>query len=773
MKQFNTLFDKLKALISDNTPAIAVCGISGLGKTYLIRSVCRELNVAAWIDYDFALNSSSFKENLRYGLIKAISCFDIENLVVSKYLNIEEEICFYISIIEKENQLILSFENIEDAKDTDIAFITKLLEMNGNFYNFCIIIEEDTDAKVNNNFSKLASCAIFKTINIERYLEADIKNFICNRTKCLEIEVADNDLKHICETAQGSLSVTNMIINDLLSRNYAEICDRKLIIRKLPDNFLIDGVKQYVLNRFESLNGEYKSLLAKTSCIGMTFDIDDTYTIFSIARTYDILQTIQDVSHLILRIEDNEFKFESKEAYSFIHRNISDYCDRTAVIKMCADYYRFTLNERLKSTDYKKYLRNLTLAKELYSAINNIPSTLACYENLIGNKINLGLYREARELCNEYSNLCKDERLNYFNKVQILLCLIETEEYAEAIAVINELKKMSGRLCDYLDYYSALAYYGISDGKRALNILLKNIECPDIKTNALLYAKELRLISSIYDFYDDWENQLYYFNLAIKTCIDNKLEHEYYSLLRQSGMVYIPEIALKHYEESENYFSENGEIKELAKVRHNIATDSMYMLDFGKSRIKCLDSISGFKSIGSQCVANSLNQMGILLCVVDKNYEEAKKYFIHSEKLNDDKFMKCTAYLNASTASSCLCEEEEYKKYMNLAKQLNNGEMPIITATEKICELLYCFRTGNAKSCESIIGECLEIKKYLEYRHILVIKHVAKSLFLNKQYYFFEKDNIITNFINSQCEDYIEKCLEDNCYWATTRFWEN
>ena len=66
MKQFNTLFDKLKILISDNTPAIAVCGISGLGKTHLIRSVCREVNGAAWLDYDFALNSSSFKENLRY-----------------------------------------------------------------------------------------------------------------------------------------------------------------------------------------------------------------------------------------------------------------------------------------------------------------------------------------------------------------------------------------------------------------------------------------------------------------------------------------------------------------------------------------------------------------------------------------------------------------------------------------------------------------------------------------------------------------------------------
>lgn len=773
MKQFNTLFDKLKALISDNTPAIAVCGISGLGKTHLIRSVCRELKVTAWIDYDFALNNNSFKENLRYGLIKAVSCFNAGNQMVSKDLTIEEEICFYISIIWKENQLILSFENIEDAKDTDIKFITKLLELNDDFFNICIIIEEDTDVKVNNNFSKLTGSTIFKTLKIERYLENDIKNFICKRTKCSEIEVADNDFKHICETAQGSLSITNMIINDLLSRNYAEICDRKLIIRKLPNNFLIDGVKQYVLNRFESLNGEYKALLAKTSCIGMTFDVDDTYSIFSIARTYDVLQTIQDVSHLILRIEDNEFKFESKEAYSFIHRNIGEYCDRTAVITMCADYYRFTLTEHLKTTNYKKYLRNLTLTKELYSAINNIPATLACYENLIGNKINSGLYREAKDLCNEYSNLCKDERLNYFNKVQLLLCLIETEEYAEAIAAINELKKLSGSSCDYLNYFSALAYYGISDGEKALNILLQDIKCLDIKTNALLYAKELRLISSIYDFYDDWENQLYYFNLAINTCIDNKLEYEYYSLLRQSGMVYTPDIALKHYEESENYFLEHCEIKELAKVRHNIATDSMYMLDFDKSRIKCQDSISGFKSIGSQCVANSLNQMGILLCVIDKNYKEAKKYFIRSEKLNDDKFMKCTAYINAATASSCLGEEEEYKKYMNLAKQLNNGEMPIITATEKICELLYYLRTGNAKSCENIISECLEIKKYLEYRHILVIKHVTNSLSPNEQDYFWGKDNIITNFINSQCEGYIEKCLEDNCYWATTRFWEN
>lgn len=773
MKQFEKYFENLKSLIANNTPAIVVCGIKGLGKTNLIRSVCGSISDAVWIDYDFSLFKDAFKENFRYGLSRAAIHANIKIDSLDIKSSIEDEIFFIISCLTKDKKLILSFENIEDANVQDIVFIDRLIELNKSFYSACIIIEEDSDLDKKNNFSDLASKTIFTHIKIDRYSESDIMQYLCNCTNCSEISAYDIDLRHIFETAQGSLSVTNLILNDLLGKKYAEISDGILIIHELPKDYIINGVKEHVLNRFEKLNDEYKSLLAKTSCMGMTFDGNDAYNIFSIVRTYDILQTIQDASHLILRIEENEFKFESIEVHGFIHRNIGNYCNKSAVIKACAEYYADTLTEHLKKSDYKKYFRNLMLTKELFAALGDSLKLLACYRLLIGCKIDSGSFYEAIALCREYISICKDDNLNYISNLQLLYCFIETGKNSDAIMLADGLKSKSALFPANLEYYSAMAYYGISDGKTALKILLANIDCINKEEEALLYAQELRLISSIYDFYDDWENQLHYFNLAVKACMDFKLEREYYSLLRQSGMVYAPEIAFKHYEVCEKYFLSHNDIKELAKLRHNMATDSMYLCDFGQSHKRCLESIDNFKSIGCQGISNALNQKGILLCIEDKNYKDATVCFLDSAKLNDDKFMKCTAYINAATAYRRLGDFENYGTYLKMSKELNGNAMPVITVSEKICELLFAFQINDKKNCEALINDFSNIENYLENRHKYVLKMVAENFRLSVNYEFIKKENIVTNYINSLCGDYINKCMEEKCFWATTRFWEN
>lgn len=589
----------------------------------------------------------------------------------------------------------------------------------------------------------------------------------------MSVKAEIKDKNRIFDTAQGSLSIVNIIINELRCKNLAAKSDNVFIINKLPDNFLVDGVQNYILNRFESLECEYKTLLAKTSCIGMTFNVNDANKIFNFVRAYDIFLNIQDASHLILQIEESEFKFESKEVHSFISKNVSGYCDKADVIKTCAEYYSSSLTEELKIKNHKKYCRNLIILKELYSAINDIASMLACYRLLISNYIDSRCFSDVKELCREYESYCNDDNLNYYNKIQLLESLIELEEFPEAQNLISELKKYAASFPPYLEYYSALAYYGVSDGRTALDILLKNINEINRCQDALLYAKELRLIASVYDFYDDWENQLKYFNMALNMCKTHNFEREYYSLLRQSGMVYAADIAMRFCNASESYFKEHGDIKELAKVRHNIATDAMYTLQLDIAQTKCTESFENFKSISSQGVSNALNQKGILKCIVNKNYEGSIVDFLESARLSDDKFMKCTAYLNASTAYRRLGDIENFKKYLQKANDLNQNSMPVITVTQKICELLYYFQLQDKEHCIKLVLSLPELDQYIEYRHRLVIDKVIEELSLNIQYACSNGITVKTNFINSQCTEYIEKCLEEKCYWSTTRFWEN
>lgn len=772
MKQFEAQANKLRDLINVSTPAIAVCGISGLGKTQMIRSVCREFLHTVWIDYDFSLYKN-FKDNFWYSLIDKAKQKNLEIPTRESCLNREDEIFYLISNIAKESEVIFSFENIEDATSTDLAFIVRLLEGNGCFYSVCIIIEEDIDAREKSNYSKIAGRVLFEPIQIERYSKEDILQYVCEKTSSSAINADIADINRIYETAQGSLSIVNIIINELRCKNLAKKIEDTFVISKLPDDFLVEGIKNYIINRFESLEEEYKTLLVKTSCIGMTFNVNDANKIFSFARAYDIFQNIQDASHLILQIEESEFKFESKEVHSFISKNVGVYCDKATVIKACAEYYSSSLTEKLKSENYKKYCRNLMISKELYAAINDISSMLACYRLLINNKIDSRSFSDVKELCHEYESFCSDDNLNYYNRLQLLESLIELEEFSKAQDLIAELKKESVSFPANLEYYSAIAYYGVSDGITALDVLLKNINIIDRNSDALLYAKELRLISSVYDFYDDWENQLKYFNMALSICKEHNFEREYYSLLRQSGMVYVADIAMKLCAASEDYFKKCGDIKELAKVRHNIATDAMYTLKLDIAKTKCLESIENFKSISSQGVSNGLNQEGILICLINKRYDEAIFKFLESARLNNDKFMKCTAYLNASTAYRRLDNIENYEKYLKMSKDLNNSLMPVITVTEKICELLYFFQLQDKEECTKLINSFAEVDQYVEYRHKLVIKKVIEELSLNSDYTFSDKQVVMTNFINSQCTEYIEKCLKEKCYWATTRFWEN
>lgn len=763
--------DKYKTLLTnyirENNRQICIRGISGVGKSEVIKATCKELKNSIWINYNFSIFESSFKEilagKIKFELLsKGIDC-QIENLSITE------------SIFRMINSIninwILSFEDIIEAKECDISFICELLRITKLLSNLFIVIEEDIDCSNSNNYKKIKECAILKTISVNQYTIEEITEYICEQYNCVKLEVSESDLKHIYVLSEGTLSITNVIINELEQLGHIVKNENTLRITPLPSDFLINGVEPYILKRFEKLKNEYKIILAKSSCIGFWFNCEDMFGIFSIAKIYNILKNIQIASHLITEFETTQFCFESREAHRAIKEIVDKYINKAEVIKNIAEYYKHSLTEELKITNYAKYMTNLSLSKELYEVINDIPNILECYHLMIGNKMETKLFLEAHMLCLEYERICNNDTMKYINKIQKLNCLIGIEDYLNGEKLSKDLQQNNSNLQPYFQYCLALCTYGKSEGMTALEILKKLIKKIKKSKDSLLYAKTLRLMSSIYDFYNEWENQLHYFSEAIKTCKKYGLEYEYYSMLRQSGMVYPYSIAMSMYNSAEKYFSRENDIKELAKVAHNIATDSMYMMNIELAYEKCNQSIHRFKAIGNNNISIPLNLMGILICINEGKYLESIDYFNNCAILHDDKWTKCVGYLNASTAYRKLGKIQKSLELINKVKAINNNTMPIITVSVKLCELLYYHENKQFEECRKTVAEIL--KYNLEYRHKYIIIRVLNSIRMEFPGLEASNSKIKTNYINSTCTEYLDRCLSINCYWATTRFWEN
>ncbi|MCH5172518.1 MAG: tetratricopeptide repeat protein [Erysipelotrichales bacterium] len=771
MKKTEFYQNELLSLIKSGSKRIIVNGLSGLGKTNVIRNVCRSLENCVWIDYDFSLYATSFEETMIYKLKTHRNIINFFSKSIDSHFNNIDYVFEIIQTLnEKKISIVFSFENIINASEYAISFINRLANLDEFYPLLCIIIEEDTDVYTD-KIIKLKENIVFNSISVSPFQSIELKDYICEITNCSVLRVSEIDWDHIFKSSQGTLTIMNVIINELTNLNFVNITNGIITIRDLPKKFLINGIKPFVLKRFNKLPINYQEFLKKSSCIGYSFYESDANSIFSNSIGARILQNIQDSSNLIYELENNFYQFESQEVYKTIH-NLMDADYKNEIIKTCADYFFSTLNSTLKIVNPMKYMYNLSLSKELYQSINDVHKLKLCIRLLIGCKIELRLLREANDLCILYDDICTDEQEKIINNIMLLECCICLENFEYAQKIVSKIKIDNTYLKIKNYYLLALCYYGTSNGKMALNILHKCEKIMKVEYSPLLYAKIMRLLSSVYDFYSDWEKQLLYFNKSVEICKKHKLQDEFYSILRQSGMIYPYKIAMIKYKSAERYFLKQQNKLEIAKVKHNIAMDSLYMNHFSIAKSKCEESIEYFRLIGSYSISNPLNLKGILMVMNDMNLDGAIECFVKSAKLNPDKFMKCTCYLNASTAYRLKGDIVNFNNYLKKSQELNKGTMPIITIAEWISLLLFYFESNYKKDCNIILTKLDTHSEYLEYRHVYFINCIKKMLNIP-----YESDQITrknkTNFINNTCTNYLNKCFELKCYWATSRFWEN
>ena len=177
MNKFNEYKQQLQNLISTGKRNIVVCGNSGLGKSELIKQVCRETKNSIWISYDFTLYENSFKEILISKFRQSFYVKKIAFPILNNKTSLEEQVFQWINCLDKKYQVFFSFENIESATQSDILFICKLIEFSRIISVLCVIIEKDTDELNNNNYNILMQHDVFNSLKVSRYGEYDIKKY--------------------------------------------------------------------------------------------------------------------------------------------------------------------------------------------------------------------------------------------------------------------------------------------------------------------------------------------------------------------------------------------------------------------------------------------------------------------------------------------------------------------------------------------------------------------------------------------------------------------
>lgn len=772
MKKILNYIDDMKSTLeTDRFKAILIRGASGLGKSCILADAYAILNNSLIVDIDFFISHSSYEEMLAEKLTNYCEIFGIVPPLQNKYMSSTEYIFVLINSLTKEHKLILSFSNLSYCTEMHLNFLSYLLKNIRILNNFKIVIDIDDDLVDNKCITKIISSTIMKQVKINAYDEDSMKEFFIESLYCCNLSVSDKDWEDLYKMSQGNLSLAYSIINILYEHDLIEINDDTAMIKPIPRHIFKASIESYVLQRFENLDDTEKSILAKSSCMGYMVDGMEVTKIFSVAKACEILKTIESTSKLINEIEANRFTFESHESCEIIKNTLSNK-DKSSIVTNIADYYYSTLNNQLKRIDRVSYLQNLSIALEMYSSTENLDRLIDCYFLLIGNKEETNSYEEALNLCQECEKFCFNKDILPILKYRILFLSVKTEHYQMGLKYAQELMSSNSVMKYQIEYFYALCLYWVAETEKSMSTisnLIKKLENNENYVQSLLIAQSLRLLSALYDFIEDDDNQLLYFNKAIDLSKRCKFNDEYYSLLRQSGMVYPYEFADAMMREAEKYFKEKGNLIELAKVTHNIATDAMYSMKFEIAKVKCNESIEYFKKYGSHNISNPYNTLGILCAINEKNYEDSISYF--DMLIEPDTWDLSVSKLNISTALRKLGKWDESIKLINEISSKDLRNMPMIKISSLICEALYYLDNGEKNKSIEACKNLIDCNLNLEYRHKYILNQILKACGINDT---IEGEGVIkTNYINSLSKDYFDFCFKEHTYWLTTRFWEN
>lgn len=757
-------------------------GPMGLGKTYTVNKFLANKDNVLHINQLFGND---------YFLTPFLDIVPVAKLKSdTPYLNESEIIKKEVIKILKEKRYILYFESINSYKLELFSLCLDLMryalsELRET--NTFIIAEIDSDLEFSKSENSVITNELFtlsfdaqfinyKKLNIDELKEIFMDGFRSN------INISDVDWKYIADSSFGNISWLLLIVNYLKQEEYIYYSqDNHWECLHIPNNLLDNIVSKYIYSRYDRLDKNLQTILQKSSLLGPVFfakHLKQSFELLQIEQELNQIERISDLIHNTAQHEKtDQYSFESAGTHRIIQKLIpSD--KHHSWNNILAQYYEKKITDS-NLQGVKRFQLSWKVAN-CYEHAHNFQTAIIYYLRAIRIAIDLLDYSQALTLIHRASELLCFIKENNEYLYPLLIC--EAKCYSSLGKYDSELGIYEQILekCDLSEidlfqilYNKACALYNTDQNEEAL-ILLRQIEdkLPALK-NDHFTLNVCREFAAIYYFCRLYEEAGEYFTRALHVCKKGDFERDYYLLLRQSSMFWDLEISQKAQLKAWDYFAEQKDIKEKARVSHNLGTDALWM---GKDQfaVEYLDiAIKEFSKFGCSDIHYTYNSLGVYKAAYEQAYDEAIIFFEKMKDYNTDIFSKLISTINCA---SCYCAKKKFenceeliKKYETMLSQLTDCIPPYLIYYY-INKGILLVSKGHYNESEHYFIKCLKLK--LKNEQLFLIGCYLKQIYQE------DKDSLkyinITE-INSLCSishrPLYDKFYSSNVCLSTLRFW--
>lgn len=690
-------------------------------------------------------------------------------------LPIEQKLMALIKYLCDHFKLIFYFDNVIKANETILQFITAMIMNSKNYLKIpFIIIEIDTDESPKDNsnilYKNLYSCRNLRFINFQSYQASEIKDYL--KQTYSNLIYNESDMKYLLENTYGNIGILSILLNILVEDALLIKNGTAYELKNIPIDFFYNAVADYINKKYSELNLAEQEVLKKSACIGMTFDCRTLKTVFNILSAYELLENIRKQSDLITKDKTDvncNFTFKTKDVYKYVINMIPDNHKVENHRKLCEYFYALLLKDN-KVLNQKQYL------KDLYQYLHH--SILACRLMQIKSRI--------KEIVHFYLSISDCERAIIFidniesyyeihdlETYQYLLCAkaeikYRVGEYSNAVDVLESISKLNTLSEDekfFIRYKLADAYLMTDQVQKSEQILL-DLESHLVERNndfhKDLLMRVYRSLASLYDFLNNHENALKYFTNSIKLSKTLNNDDFFYSLIRQSSMCYPLCDAQNLMEQALDYYQQRNNLVEMAKCKHNIATDALYLSQYALLKIRAEQSIEVFNSYGSFERVSPMITLAIYYVMHDNNVSKATQLLNDALTIANSDWVKITVLNNLTTLALLKRDLSQAYKLIKQMEEIYTQDMPVAYVYLNFSRAQYHKSCGDLNLAKKYYTNILNFDKS-EYRHKALATMFINDLSESSLDY--PKDNEIIGFLND--------CHAKNCYWGTVRFWES
>lgn len=764
---------QLEQYFNDNNNSLTfIIGDKGLGKSYFIHNYYKGKKDILYI------KEQTFKSYFLEPIVYAITQFESNVDMASDNLNMPDIIRKKMLDICKLDDVVICFESFnsypEDLAEFCISFFQAYLD-SYNEYKAFILIELDNDVPDQDNYltKRLYSLTVNTNfIKFKKRTEQELFEII-SKSFNNKIYIEEKERKYIIESSFGNISYLFIIINYLKQEGYLYFDGSVWICKNLPKGILNQSVEDYIRQRYNKLDNELKSVLQKSSLLGVEFNSVQLLKTFNLVKAEEELSRIEKISALIRKndIYDNsKYLFETEDVCNNI-QNLIPSNEKKNWNKMLAEYYeiQFTKHEQ----NLIKRLENCCRLATYYRNCDNEEKSVIFYFRAIRYSIYLLDYKHALELIITIKESFKLS-LKYKNMYSEILrweayCYHQLGKYEMAAKLYSKLladKTFSRTEKMEIYYFYADSLYFIGKVSNALEILLTLEEQLKINQNDKLLFKVLSELATVYGFFREYGFAREYFSYSVNQCHSVGLEYDYYVQLRKSSMFWDLQLTKPLMEQAAEYFEKKNHIQELARTYHNLGTDSLYLGNSEQAINYLKQAAEEFQKYGSDEIHYTYNCIGVYYAAYEQNFEKAIEFFQKSISFKPVLFSTMVLYINMASCYKVLCNSDMSKQYIEKAIKVQEtlgDEIPSYS--------LYLLI--NQGLCAKLDGKLEESKYYFQksLKHKLSTNQlylVGKNLSDISQ----NEDECILKYTSLEADPLYKSYYKNNICLSTLRFWE-